>query len=404
MTRLAAATAAALLATSSLAQVELRRGEPPPAGQVAIVDELGVTVRQEQEGAAPVLTIISWDRVRAVTGEHAAEAASLADTADRVWRARTRIERGDWRLGEPLFERLFAEYGTLNGPTSAVIAEGLLRCRLRRGAQAAAVGPWVSLVRILRDHALAPAAAPASQEGASPAASEWIGGEIDLPPIIDAPTLLAPALPPIWLPGPAVDALTNSPELAIKGGGDPVAEALADLYRVAAAFEAGREPLLPDRPASSHPGVALVRDVVAARIGDAGQRAAARDALQARLSAEPAPWIQVWCHAGIGRSLLREADEDLRRQGVLHLLNIPASYGADDPYLAGLALAESAVAMADMGDADSAAALRAELESHFSDHPALAWPPLRRAGLPDQARPNQAEPESESSPDPKGAA
>lgn len=177
MTRLAAAAAVALLATAAVAQVELRRGEPPPAGQVASVNELGVTIRQEQDSAPPVLTIISWDHVRAVAGEHAQEAASLADTADRIWRARTRIERGDWRLGEPLFERLFAEYGTLNGPTSAVIAEGLLRCRLRRGAQAAAVGPWISLVRILRDHAASPAAATASPEGAAPVASEWIGGQ-----------------------------------------------------------------------------------------------------------------------------------------------------------------------------------------------------------------------------------
>src|SRR5690606_26027526 len=119
--------------------------EPAPPGEIVTVDEQGVTVRGDA-----TQTVISWDRIRTVSGDHAAIAANHANVADRLWRARTRIERGDWRLGEPLFEGLFATYGALTGPASAVAAEGLLRCRLRRGAQAASVEPWLALVRIRR--------------------------------------------------------------------------------------------------------------------------------------------------------------------------------------------------------------------------------------------------------------
>ncbi len=373
MKRSMSATAAFLLGCSILqAQIELRLDEPLPPGDVVAIDEQGVTVRAES-----AQTVISWDRVRRVSGDHAAEAANYADVADRLWRARSRIERGDWRLGEPLFERLFATYGTLTGPASAVTAEGLLRCRLRRGAQAGAVEPWLALVRIRRMQVHAVAGESGETATAvSAIVNRWSGGHIDLPPILDAQSSLAPALPPIWLSGPAVEALANSPAIAITGVGEPVAEQLADLYHAAAAFESGQEVLLPEA-GSNHSGVALVRDVVAARVGDNEERQAARDALQSRLAADPAPWIQVWCHAAIGRSLIREDDQSLRRKGVLHLLRIPAGYGAEHPYLAGVALAESAVVLANSGELDSAAALRAELERSFPDHPALTWPPLR---------------------------
>src|SRR5690606_5570963 len=132
-----------------------------------------------------------------------------------------------------------------------------------------------------------------------------------------------------------VDAMTDSPGVAITGVGDDVAMQLAEWYHAAAAFESGRDVSLPEA-ASAHPGVVLVREVVMARIGDAAQRQSARDALLARLTQNPAPWIQVWCHAAVGRSLLREADDVVRRRGVLHLLHIPASYGAEHPYLAGV--------------------------------------------------------------------
>src|SRR5207248_1943375 len=111
---------------------------------------------------------IGWDRVQRVEGEHAAEADGLAELADRTWRARSRIERGDFASAEPLFEQLFASMTGHDGPTAAIASEGLLRCRLARGAQAGAVWPWLEWLSVIeRSGGLS---APASAGAPAPTA------------------------------------------------------------------------------------------------------------------------------------------------------------------------------------------------------------------------------------------
>src|ERR1043166_7389559 len=149
-------------------QVLLRGGEASPAGQIVAIDAGGVWLgapsaaekpaEPERPGAkpapvkaaeAPVLAI-SWDRIRSVAGggAQAEQAAPYLTAAEQAWRARTRPERADLLAAEPLFETLYNQkYRNLSGPTAAVIAEGLLRCRLHRGAHVKAVGPWLTLVR-----------------------------------------------------------------------------------------------------------------------------------------------------------------------------------------------------------------------------------------------------------------
>ena len=123
--------------------VEASLGEP------AAVTEEGVAVVREKgpDGKPTKTALVGWDRVREVTGPLAGEAAKFAATADKAWRARVRLERGDWVAAEPLFEELFTTYRDRTGPTALMAAGGLLRCRLARGGQTAAVEPWVAWVR-----------------------------------------------------------------------------------------------------------------------------------------------------------------------------------------------------------------------------------------------------------------
>src|SRR5690606_25081264 len=188
-------------------------------------------------------------------GPRADEAAPFMDLAEQVWRARRRLERGDAVSAEPLLEDLFAQTRSWRGPTRAVIAEGLMRCRLRRGAQVGAIEPWLALLD----------ARASAAPGIEPWATEW-ARDAGLGAVQDAATGLAPALPPMWLDWPAVRqfATVGAQTIGTEGGapaGDQPA-ALHDLYVAAARFEAGLEVELP-RPATTDPGVRLVREIVA---------------------------------------------------------------------------------------------------------------------------------------------
>lgn len=359
-----------------IGQVELRGPLPSPSGVVTGVGPEGVTV--SREGAAPA--VIGWDRVLSLGGEFAGAAEPFLGPGELLWRARTRLGRGDTVAAEPLFEELFAAGAPRRGPTAGVVAEGLLRCRLRRGALTAAVPAWLALLR-------ASGTESGDGGGGSPRSrqSDW-SRDAGLPPILDTDTALLPSLPPIWLPWPAVESYARA-GTAGEGDGlsgeqdDRRAGALDALYLHAARFEAGIASTLPV-PTTGDAGVALVAEIVAARTGSPDERSAARSSLRARLdgSVPPPGWVRAWCRTGVGISLLREESADDRRLGVIELLQVPAEFEELHPYLAGLALAHSVVALERMGDIASASILRAELFDRYPDHPGLEWEPIRQGG------------------------
>lgn len=359
-------------------------------GAIESMSAAGLTVRQG-EGPAARRVVIGLDRLPLPFDAPVADAAARANAGDlatlamTTWRARTRLERGDWAGAEPLFEAAAAQAGTLSGPTGATIAHGLLMCRAVREARAGAVWAWLSWTRTIRSGP-GLAESPAGSLVAPPAATTvaWVGGRIE-PMVgrspVDPRTGLAPALPPVWVPIPSLEAMVRSPEWERLGlaENDPVAE-LAQWYRAAATFESGGTPVVP--PATSaEDAVRLVREVVVSRIGEPDARAQARGGLSARLGGEGVDrWIEAWCRTAIGRSLVREADAREVRRGVLELLHVPARFNADQPYLSGVALASAAVAMSDLGDAGAARVLRAEFDAHYPAHPASAWAQLRQIG------------------------
>lgn len=336
---------------TACAQVELRGQATPLAADVVDVSIDGVQVRN----AAGETFIVGWDRVRRVRGDFAGDADRYAVEADRAWRARARLLRGDAVAAEPLYEELFLTYEGRRGPTAAAVAEGLLRCRLRRGVQASAVGPWLALLR---------------------------AGGVDQPAIaevqtvVDRQTGLAPMLPPIWLSGPPVEALAREGAGSEQGPGDRVA-ALRAWYVHAAAFESGSTGSTPALPASMDSGLMLVSRVVLARTGNVAERTAARQWLNDQAARSPETWEEAWCRAAIGRSLVLESAEDERRLGVISLLHVPARFEREQPFLAGVCLAEAAQALRGLGDEAGGRRLMQELSERFPGHPALAWEQTR---------------------------
>lgn len=75
--------------------------------------------------------------------------------------------------------------------------------------------------------------------------------------------------------------------------------------------------------------------------------------------------------AAIGRSLLLEDDEESRLLGVAMLMHLPSRLREAQPYLAGVALAESAGALDAMGLGPEADRVRGEFRRQFPGHPML---------------------------------
>ncbi len=194
-------------------------------------------------------------------------------------------------------------------------------------------------------------------------------------PMIDSATMLCPGLPPIFVPIPAVVA-------AARGGaaeGEPE-QVLASLYRVAMLTEVAPDGVTVPN-AEGGEGVALVREIVRARAGTSEERTAARALLRDRMERDLPGWMESWCRVGLGRSLLREADDESRLLAVAELLRVPALLSDEVPYLTGIALGEAAVALDDRGDAASAVRLRAEIIETLPGHPVLDWARLKTVGM-----------------------
>lgn len=361
VTRHAAAlaiSATALAAAPAGAQVFLRGEADPLPGAVAAVTPQGVRVG-EGRGAR----LVSWDRVRAVKGEHAAEAEPFMAVSDALWRARVRAERGDAAGAEAAAEPLAVPQAGAVGPSAAVAFDVLTRARLGRSVQTRAVFSWLAWL--------------GARGGlSSPEPNSWRGGAVDAPPLLDPATGLIPALPPVWLHDAALEAAAASPDWGALGKLPDDVSPLAALFRAAMRAEAGLNADL-STPAAGD-GSRLVQAMVLARHGDEAQRASARGYLEKRLLAKDAPaWVELWCRVGLGRSLVRETDAALRRRGVVQLLHAPARFARSAPYLASVALAEAALACHELGDEAGAQALKTELAEAFPQSGAAVWPRLR---------------------------
>lgn len=431
-----------VVATAAVADVVEQRGQerhPMLALDnvtVKKVNENGVTV-ERPDGAVSVLPLDRVRDVRITSGGEATRSSLESDwqrqkpTAIKLWRARSRVERGDTALAEPLFESLFERYADESSETALVVAEGLLRCRLARGDQARALLPALAATR-------------ARLRGVSTVSYS------NLPSVWDAATSLCPQLPPVLPEGPATTAaLEKLPKFT--EGDDPLVREIAALYAASIVVrpDGSLAPVapLPD-PAPGvrdAPGASLLRAILATQQGDATARFAARarlDALVAKLasgapaagaaSAGPAgspgstggaaatggtgtpgagaasgaaggrtvpsqppassgnsggaPWASAWVSFAQGCSLLRQDGEvpalDPQRRGIVALLEVPARNERRTPWLSGTALVVAASASERLGDMAAATTLRRELDIEHPYHPLRASDGRPSSGAP----------------------
>ncbi|MGH7132294.1 MAG: hypothetical protein ACREJO_10155 [Phycisphaerales bacterium] len=365
-------------AGAPLVTVPLRSSNAVVTGELVDVSSGGLRVRLP----GPRTVWYSWDLVRA-DGEPAFK--PYTELSESALRAKLRAERGDLAMAERELGHtveLLGDPWPTPGPTGALCAEGLVRCRLARGWRIGATWSWLAWIATRSETA------------------SWVGGGMRGDQAVDIATGLCPQLPPIYsarMDGDAIRASTDSPEWAKLRGSPGLTGELAEYYAAAMAFEASKSASEGAALAGKTPttqGAQLVWEIVMSRVGDPDTRKAARDKLARRVDsidglastvragpespdavlpamsdtpreALNTRWVEAWAHAAIGRSLLMEAELGQRRMGVLELLHIPARFGDIMPGLAALCLAEAAGELETMGDAGAAARLRADLDSRF---------------------------------------
>lgn len=295
-----------------------------------------------------------WDVVYYATGEGAEQVHEYEEWSTDVWRAKTRLSRGDLRLASELFEDLFTrlQEESIAGPTGLVIAEGTLRCRVGQGRHSDAIEAWAASLRI-------------RETGQRQSGESGAGG------VIDPQTLLVPTLPPMWLEGSSEAAQVYE----TLGGDKPSEDAnsLLELYRVCAALEVGLDPRSVARAERFGQGHLIVDTIIRSRSDDSQVRSAAHSQLLTLIEEQPGTWKEAWARMAIGRSYLMDNDPDVRGRGVLHMLHLPARFANSQPHLAALALAEAGRELHSQGDRDTVELIRSELRNRYASNPAVEW-------------------------------
>ena len=322
-----------------------RGGSSPIQGRISI-DDAGVTVVTEL-GATH---FVPWDRVKDVDSEKFAQSLERKlVVANDLWRARSRVQRNDTTLAEPLFERLFEQYRGQTHETALVVAEGLLRCRLARGDHVLAVIPALETARLLRSNV--------STDSYSTLRS-----------VMDDKRSLCPQLAPAWLASPLLKKLAH--DLGeFNAQGDETIAAIASLYKQALQQTLG-EPQSENQSQQlpNHDGVKFLSLLVSCRDKESDKRSSARERLRRKLT-NAQHWTNAWSYMMIGLSLISEDGQGRQLQGVVNLLHVPARFVRSQPYLAGLALFDASSALNAMGDYEAADALSSELRRTLPNHP-----------------------------------
>jgi hypothetical protein len=358
LTRVALAIITSLASASpalSDVTVILRGGAEPVKGLGAVAALRGLEV---QQGTSKAAVTLPWDIVRDVEGATIPSLESELAIGQDLWRGRIRVERGDEALAEPLFTKHWDRYRLQDGPTTAVIAEGLLRCALAKNDLRAAVEPWFVCLRI----------------GSNGEPSRYS----DLPAVLDDSTGLLPEISP-FLPSAMrpdlAGALRDAAKSLSAAQAGVAGESAARLARILAATERDATPTPAVDPGRDAAPAVRVLGLIESIVSAPDARAAAKAVAEfERIFPEAPAYLSAWKFAAAGTHAARVARAtvgDTRSRALeaaaLAFLAVPAS-GLDKSGLVdAYALEEAVSLLKESGDNVSAAQVATILDEKVRD-------------------------------------
>lgn len=295
--------------------IHWRDGRPISQGTLETVDRDGITwTTSEGLGQSA-----RWPDLREVDGLEAVHRRLLDDGRD-LWRATSRMERGEIERAAPIFERLAGRWSGEDSTRRREALAGLVRCRVREGKVADAVLAGLELMEADRAGVVA--------LGLGRLADGW------------------PIEAPLWaLDGESEDAARLRVGLRRFAESRVVDEALAiEAALLGATTPIDAEATVPERSfAARCAALGSIETLPADRLLEM------REGL---LSAAGSTAEERWIHARIASALAADAREALRRRAVIEWLCIPARF--PESVEAPLAFTAAAELASQLGDDDLA--------------------------------------------------
>lgn len=316
---------------------------------VTAVDDDGILLDKPRAGGTDRLT---WDEIERgrVSPELQGEFNRLKDElGPPLFKLRQRMRIGDYAGLLAPAEELYPRFAPRQSQTAYLVCQSLMWGRLAAGQREAAVEPFLRCVDLL------------AREVADP---RRLAGPRRL--LVNADSPVCGDLPPVWLDRQAAKEVLPAVQTLIKEMPMPrPAEAYiyyASLAATAREFDEAAKVL--DAIADASGGARHGRDVIRGQIEIERGRPASAAALDAAEKAGP-PAVAALAQYWRGLRFLAAKDADQKQDGLLSLLSIPANDKGDQAELAAAALHQSALALAELGDAAGAAAVRRELATRY---------------------------------------
>lgn len=313
------------------ATLERRGGERAESVEVLDWNRDGIEIRAANRESRP--ETLRWDEIRTIDGMPP-EAAPARAFGERLWRARTRLDRGDFTLAAPLFETLAESVAGEGSQRERIAVEGVLRSRMRAGDAAATILAALRAMELDRDGVPLPSGSLAAAErlpsldwpiGAAIVPLEGLLEEEELDAFVESLRGFLEEDRRVALEAAAIAEATAGRSIAAIPAEDLSALA-AVLVPLAAVRSASAESLLLDRER-------ILRD------------------------ATPS-FVERWWQAQIGERLLAGNDPAIRRRGLLEWLAVAASNpGSPDARIALRRASRAADALGEDDLADRLAAL-----------------------------------------------
>ena len=297
--------------------------------------------------------LVSWEQVERarVSPDHqAAFDRMLSDLGNHLYRLHQRLAVGDYRGFLEHAEALYPRYVGRGSEAAYVVFQSLMWGRLAAGQREAAVEPYVRALDYLLQRKSAEVRLPGRRRLS-----------------YDRQTGMTAELLPVWFDVQACRTVLPGVLRAVGEMAEPRPEGMR-IYYGTLALEAGqweeaRRVLagVQGEPAKMAELLTIAVAQGEVLLGNSGEALRRLEVTRDRLAPENRPLALYW----LGRSRLSDSDSDIRRVGMLQLLELPALYGDVHPELAAAGLYHTLSAFARDGDAAARASLRRELLNHY---------------------------------------
>lgn len=283
------------------------------------------------KGAEEKQIILPWHTVRLIESEEVGASfdAYLA-RGELLWRAKSRLLRGDIKLASPLFEEACIQLKHAEGADAFLAAEGLLRCQVAFGNVDQSLLPWLLTVKHYENNESSPFPT--------------------LAPILDKETLLCPYLPPVWTTQFIKNTLST-----FRGNQPKLNEITAVLLKGSTAKE------------QSFQGAQFLQTIYILMDPEHSKyRETLKEFDESKVLAT---WKVAWTTYATAVGLLKQEEE--QDAAMLKFAQVASAYGTKNPWIAGAAMAKLADQLDEQGLTKASANVRAEMKRVFPNHPLL---------------------------------